>query len=874
MSGLVSDPPVPPVPQAPPVAHARSTSRLVDGSSVVVREVRASDRAALVHLHRDVSDASLYMRFFALNRSFAETFAVRVSEPSATVWSLVAERHGTLVGVATASLDEPGTAEVALLVADEVHGLGIGTLLLEAIAAWSRRRGIDVLVADVLGENTAMLRVFRDAGYLLQEQRDHGVMQVRLDTRPTPESQAASDARWRAADRASLVPLLEPRSVAVLGVSHRRGGIGREVVENLLAAGYAGTVHALGRPGLELAGVSVVESLDDLPPDLDLVVVALPVAQVEPAVELLAGRGARTCVVLTSGLGEASAEGRAAEQRLRQAADTTGMRLVGPNCFGVISNLRGTRLDATFGQGTVGAGTLAVGSQSGGVGVALQQAVRARGDGLACFVSLGNKVDVSGNDLLAAWSADPDITVAGLYLESFHDPVRFVRLAAEFCRRKPLLVAYGGTSAAGVRAGQSHTAASATPSRALQAMFDAAGVIGVHSPEELVDTAALLAEQPLPAGPRLGVLSNAGGMGILAADAASRLGLELPDLHDDGALALAAGGAASRANPVDLGAAADASSFRSALQALLASREVDMVLVVVVATAVTAVDAICAAVEQVSEERTLPVVTVVVADDAPHAGSTTRFESADAAVEALAHAVRYAQWRHEDGRPLRVEDDRATRPGAKGWMAAEAAAELIAGYGVRTPAQRVVADADDAARAAEDLAPPYVVKPAIPDLVHKTESGSVRVGLRSVDEVREAARGLLERLPHGAQLLVQEQVEGAEVAIGVTRDPRFGPLLMVASGGVDLDLWGDQVFLMPPVRGSQVRGALRSLRTWPRLVGYRGSTPVELDALVSLVTRVADLATERPDLAELDLNPVVCTPTGPVAVDVKVRLDG
>ena len=838
----------------------------------MLRPARPSDRSALVALHRTASDASIYLRFFALNRSFAETFAARVSENTPAEWSLVAERRGVLVGVATASGDQSDTAEVALLVADEVHGLGVGTLLLERLATWCRERGVDVLTAEVLAQNGPMLRVFRDAGFGIEERNDHGVIDVRLDIRLTPGSQSAADARWSAADRASLAPLLEPRSVAVLGVSRRRGGIGREIVTNLLRAGYTGSVHALGHPDLHLAGVSVVSSLEDLPENLDLAVVALPVAQVESAVEVLANRGTHTCVIITAGLGEVSSEGRAAENSLRRVVDATGIRLVGPNCFGVMSNLRDTRLDATFGQGTIGAGRLAIGSQSGGVGVALQQAVRARGDGLACFVSLGNKVDVSGNDLLAAWSRDPDVEVAGLYLESFHDPVRFVRLAADFSRRKPLLVAYGGTSVAGVRAGKSHTAASATPSRALRAMFDAAGVIGVHSADELADTAALLIEQPLPEGSRVAVLSNAGGIGILAADAAARVGLELPDLTDHEGLRAAAPGAASVANPVDLGADADPDSFAAVLEALVASDEVDMVLVVVVATAVTDVASVCAAVGRVAGARSVPVASVVVADEPPAARGTTRFRSAEVAVDALARVARYARWRREGGRPAAVDAERVARPGAGGWLPAQAAGALVTDASVRMPAQHVVSTADDAAAVAASLMAPLVVKAAVPELVHKSDTGAVRTGLASPEEVGNAARSILAVLPRGAELLVQEQVEGPEIAVGLTRDARFGPLLMLASGGIDLELWGDQVFLIPPVRDAQVRAALRSLRTWPRLVGYRGSAPVDVDELVDLVRSVADLAVARPDLVELDLNPIVCTLTGPVAVDVKARL--
>jgi acyl-CoA synthetase (NDP forming)/GNAT superfamily N-acetyltransferase len=868
---------------------------LANGTVARVRSSTPEDRDALLELHRNASDNSIYLRFFAVNRSASEAFVDRVCAPSPTSWSLVAEHGGRVVGIATAAVDAPGTAEVAMLVDERLHGQGIGTLLLEHLAQWSLARGVSTFSAEVLAANVPMLRVFHDAGFEFVQQRDHEVLSMTMDIRPSAASLAASGRRERAAERRSLAPLLEPAGVCVLGVSRRRGGIGREVLENILAGGYGGTVTAVGRSGLDVPGVRCVSTVEEVPRDLDLAVLALPVEELEDAIRALGTRGTRTCVILTSGLGEASADGQRTEQRLADLARDFGMRVVGPNCFGVLSNLRDTRLNATFARAGALPGALAVGSQSGGVGVAILEASRARGSGIACFVSLGNKLDVSGNDLLSAWSEDPGIRAGALYLESFHNPRKFARVAAVFARHKPLLVAFGGTSSAGLRAGASHTAASATPTRALHALFKTAGVVPVDGVEDLVDTAALLTEQPLPRGPRLGILGNAGGLGILAADAAQRAALVVPELsaRTRRALDSAAPGVASTANPVDLGAAAVPASYRAALEVLLSSGDVDAVLVLTAATAVTDLGGVGEAVSWVAAaEVDVPVLTVTAGGLLSPAGAATQFRSPEAAVGALAHATAYGSWRrantaHAAGEaatahagpalgPAIGSVPAAGRPAApvpdEGWLAATEAAALLGTVGGRVPAMATVHTVDDAEREAHRIGYPVVVKASAGEIVHKSDVRLVRTGLHDARDVRAAAGDLLAALGDGAPLLVQEQVSGPEIAIGLTRDERFGPLVMVASGGVNLDLWQDQVFLMTPLRRSEVRDALRSLRTWPLLDGFRGAARVDVDAVVDLVETVGRLGEQHPEVTELDLNPVVCTPGGPVCVDVKVRV--
>ena len=538
-----------------------------------------------------------------------------------------------------------------------------------------------------------------------------------------------------------------------------------------------------------------------------------------------------------------------------------------------------------------------MGSQSGGVGVAVLEASRARASGIACFVSMGNKLDVSGNDLLSAWADDPGIRAAALYLESFHDPRKFARVAAVFARHKPLLVAFGGMSSAGLRAGASHTAASATPARALHALFKTAGVVAVDGVEDLVDTAALLTEQPLPRGPRLAILGNAGGLGILAADAAQRAGLVVPELSPGTrrALVTAGRGIASTANPVDLGAAAGPASYRAALDVLVSSGDVDAVLALTAATAVTDLPAVGEAIARVAAAEDDVPVLAVTTGGAVAPSAATQFRSAEAAIRALAHAAGYATWRREntpdtahrtaaDGHPSDLTADSlggatpATQAAAatpstdEGWLAADDAAALLRTAGGPVPAMETVHAVEDAVRAAERIGYPVVVKASAGEIVHKSDARLVRTGLRDARDVRAAAGDLLAALGAGSPLLVQEQVAGPELAVGITRDERFGPLVMVSSGGVNLDLWQDQAFLMAPLRRSEIRDALRSLRTWPLLDGFRGAERVDVDAVVDLVESVGRLAAEHPEVAELDLNPVVCTPTGPVCVDVKVRV--
>ena len=436
---------------------------LADGTTTLVRALRHDDHDAVSALHDRASDESIRRRFFAVGRASARYFVERVCVPHPDTFSLVASRQGLVVGLATAVDEGQDAAEVAMLVDDSVHGLGIGSVLLEELARDARRRGVRTFTAEVLVENSPMLRVFHDLGFQVHQHRDHEVLLMSMDLTVDAKTVETADARHRHSTRMSLLPLFEPTSVAVVGVAGDACGSAGRSWRTCGPAGTAAGGMAVGRRGLQLPGVTCVSEVRDLPPGLDLAIVAVPRDALMATLSTLAGLGTRAAVVVTAGLRERGPAGDALERRLAALAREHDMRVVGPNCFGVLSNVRGTRLDATFGRVRPRTGPprrrLPVRWRRAGGARRRSRASL----GIAGFVSLGNKADVSGNDLIAAWADDPDVRAGGLYLESFHDPRTFARLAAEMSRTKPLLVVFGGRSAAGTRAGASHTAALHSP---------------------------------------------------------------------------------------------------------------------------------------------------------------------------------------------------------------------------------------------------------------------------------------------------------------------------------------------------------------------------------------------------------------------------
>lgn len=862
---------------------------LADGRIAAIRPMTAADRDGLMALHDAAGDESLRLRFFALNREAAHQYVDHlVSQSGDTVATLVATIGGTIVAVATAERVAPDVAEAAFLVSDAEHGHGLGSLLLEHLAAACRDNGIRRFVADVLPDNNAMIRVFRDAGFTLSNRSELGVVLVEMSTEASAAAVEVADRREAVSEARSLAPLFHPRTVAVVGVRRDGAGLGHAVLASILEGGFTGDVYVVHPEVTSIEGVTAVPHLADVPGHVDIAIVAVPAPRVLDAVQDAARGGVSTVVVISSGLGELGPEGAEMQREMLRTAREHNIRLIGPNCLGVMVNGPDIRLNATFSRSVPPPGGLAIASQSGGVGIALLDVARELGVGVSTFISLGNKADVSGNDLLAAWLDDPAVTGAALYLESFGNAPKFARIARRFAERKPLLAVVGGRSASGQRGGASHTAAAATPAVGIDALFSQAGVIACTSAEEMGRTALLLAEQPLPAGRRIAIVSNAGGLGVLAADAADVHGLEVPELSNDlrAELGGQVSGTTGTSNPIDLGAGASADNLAGVVEPLLASSEVDALLVVLVPTSVAPsqplVDALVAARVRFPEK---PVVLVGLGGIGRGAHGVSVFRAVDDAVKALGHASRYAEWLaaprsapepHDQQRAATARSaarELVDHIGAgSGWVDAADVPRLLLPYGLEAVGG-VAHDPIDAARLSSELGFPVVVKVADRDIVHKTDRGLVRVGLESAGEVIAATRAFADELGRDdVPVLVQPVVAGVEVALGVVRDPGFGPLVMVAAGGVATGILDDRAFLLPPFTKTDAARAIRSLRIWPLLDGYRGATPIDTADLEEMVVALGELALDVPEIAELDLNPVMCTPTGTVLVDVKVRL--
>ena len=650
-------------------------------------------------------------------------------------------------------------------------------------------------------------------------------------------------------------------------------------------------MHAVHPTVTEIGGVPACPRLVDVPGPVDLAVIAVPATAVLATLADAADAGIPAAVVISSGFEELGEEGAAMQRAMLDLARRRSIRIVGPNCLGLMSNLPDISLDATFSGSVPPPGGLAFASQSGGVGIVLSDVARAMGLGVGSFVSLGNKADVSSNDLLAAWRDDPRVTAAALYLESFGNALKFARFARRFAERKPLLAVVGGRSAGGRRAGASHTAAAASPAVGVDALFAQAGVIACDGAEDMAETALLLVEQPLPRGTRVAVLSNAGGMGVLAADAADEHGLVVPELSPELRAKVAAprvrhhrhrqpGRRRRRRRPRRPGRG------RRPGPGLRRGRRPGR----------------GAGRHRRRRRRPGDGPAPRPAHRAPRgpaaAGPDGRPVRTDPA--ARGHDVRRHDGRDALARPggtvRRVARAPAGRgrgrvarggaPGPASWPRAcsRSPGTPTAGWTPRTsppcstdydlaPEGRVVHDPVAAATAAAELGYPVAVKVADPDVVHKTDRGLVRVGMRSAPEVVAAVRDFERELGReGGAVLVQPLGAGVEIAVGVVRDPGFGPLVMVAAGGTATDLWDDRAFLLPPVTRQDAARAIRSLRTWPLLDGFRGQPRADSAALEDLVVRLGRLAEDVPQVADVDLNPVLVGPDGCVRVDVKVRL--
>lgn len=865
---------------------------LADGATIEIRPAAAGDFGAVREMHRGMSPDNLYLRFFSMSPAAAEQEATRICrEPAADHGALLARLAGELVGVASYECEStPRTAEFAVAVADHAHHRGVATLLLEHLVSAARAQGVQTFTAEVLAENSAMLRVFADAGLHARRTWADGVAELAFDLpgdaadpgwEPYLDAVAGREGR---ADVASLRHVFAPESVAVIGASRRAGGVGRVILHNIVTGGYAGRVYAVNPQARELEGIPCVPSASALPVPVDLAVIAVPAGAVLSVAEECGNRGVRSLVVITSGLDSA------AKAHLLDCCRHHGMRLVGPNCFGIAAPR--IALDATFGASRPQAGKAGLAVQSGGVGIALAGQLSRLGIGVSSFASLGDKCDVSGNDLLMWWDQDPATKLAVLYLESLGNPRKFGHTARRVGAHMPVLTVHAGRSEAGQRAAASHTAAAATSLVTREALFAQAGIIATRDIGELLDTAALLASQPVPAGSRVAIVSNAGGAGVLAADACADAGLHVAvlgsDVQDSLRQVLPPG--ADVTGPVDTTATVTPEAFRRCLEQVAADDGVDAVLALTVPTAVA--DLVPAA-SSARSSKPLVLALLQQADavrllpgrpDGP--GPVPAYCYPRSAARALGHAVRYGAWRAlppghvPEFADLRFDDARALisaflgRSPDGGWLTAADTAKLLGCYGIAQVATELVTSEKAAADAAAHLGGPVVLKAEVPGLVHKSDAGAVQLDLHGHREVRAGYRALAERFgPRLCGAIIQPMITGGtEVIMGVVQEPVFGPLVVFGLGGVATDVLDDRSARLTPLTDTDAATLVRSVRAAPLLLGHRGSPAADLAALEDILLRVARLAEDFPQVAELDLNPVIARPDGTHVVDARIHL--
>ncbi|WP_033318850.1 bifunctional GNAT family N-acetyltransferase/acetate--CoA ligase family protein [Streptomyces yerevanensis] len=906
-------------------AHWEADVVLRDGGTARIRPITADDADRLVSFYEQVSDESKYYRFFApyprlsakdVHRFTHHDFVDRVGLAATVGGEFIATvRYDRIDAEGLPASSPADEAEVAFLVQDAHQGRGVASALLEHIAAVARERGIRRFAAEVLPANNKMIKVFTDAGYQQKRSFEDGVVRLEFDLEPTDRSRAVQWAREQRAEGRSVARLLAPGSVAVIGAGRAPGGVGRSVLDNLRDAGFGGRLYAVNKAlqEKELGGVAAYRSIRDIPDPVDLAVVAVPTEHVPQAVADCGEHGVQGLVVISAGYAESGSEGRERQRELVRHARAYGMRIIGPNAFGVINTAPDVRLNASLAPEMPRAGRIGLFAQSGAIGIALLSRLQRRGGGVtgvtgvSTFISSGNRADVSGNDVLQYWYDDPDTDVALMYLESIGNPRKFTRLARRTAAAKPLVVVQGARHGGAAPPGHA-VRATRLPHATVSALLRQAGVIRVDTITELVDAGLLLARQPLPAGPRVAILGNSESLGLLTYDACLAEGLRpLP--------------------PLDLTTAASADDFHAALSHALADDACDAVVV----TAIPAVGETSPADAALAEalrsaaaaSPAKPVLVVHVelgglaealsaaTSTAPHAfepqvpppaerptaqapADESRlipaYPAAERAVRALAEAVRYGQWRRDAAEPGRVPefediDEKGAVEQIDALLAKGDPAGLTLGpgdtcallgrYGIDVRRALPAPTPDEAALAAERSGYPVALKATAPHLRHRADLGGVRLDLADEEQLRRAYAELTELFGKPAELrpVVQSMApRGVDTVVRAVIDPAAGAVLSFGLAGAASELLGDTAHRLIPVTDRDAASLVRSIRTAPLLFGWRGSAPADTAALEELLLRLSRLVDDHPEVVSVTLEPVVVAPRGLTALGASVRL--
>ncbi len=854
---------------------------LKDGRPAHMRPISADDADGLIDFYSRVSSESKYFRFFAPYPTLSVKDVKRFTEVDQDRRvAFVMTLGGRIIATGRYDATEEEEAEVAFLVEDAHQGRGVGQLLLEHLAQAGRERGIKRFVADVLPANSRMLQIFREMGYHVEGTLDAGVQRLVFPLDATDTSIRVMRAREHRAEAASIDRIFNARSVAVVGASRRQGSIGQAMVRNLVLGDYSGQVYAVNKQAEAVSGLPAYSNVVDIPYDVDLAIVVVPADAVPDVVLDCAAKGVHGLVVISSGFAEQGAEGRGQQRKLLELSRSYGLRLIGPNCLGIINTAPKMQLNASLAPRMPPRGRVGFFCQSGALGTAILESVSRRGLGLSTFVSAGNRADVSGNDLLQYWQEDDATEVILLYLESIGNPRKFSRIARRVSQTKPIVAVKSGRSTQGVPVGHAVKRSSA-PQPAVDAMFRQAGVIQVESLDEMFDVAQLLAHQPLPRGNRISIVGNSDAMGLLVADAATSVGLHVSE-------------------PISLGAGADADDFEQALDTALINPDIDALVVVYIPPLNTTGEEVANVLAAVGEQSDKPIVSTFLGSEgvpellrvpelggAAGRGSVPSYSAPESAVRALSRVVNYAKWAareqgevspgldHRTGDARAIVRDVLAKAPRGAILSTDQVHMLLACYGIDLWTWINVHNKEEAIAAGRSLGWHVVIKAgsehlrARPDLAHVIRN---IVDENDMSDAWDEISGWV-GMRRNTEYFVQRQAPpGIPLAFSAIEDPLFGPLVSFGLAGAPSQLLGDVAYGIPPLTDIDAETMIKELKSAPLLYGYRGSDPVDVDTIQSVLQRLAALKDDLPEVVELDVEPALVNGDGMTALSARAKI--
>ncbi len=867
--------------EAPPT-HWDADVILRDGRTAHIRPIQSDDAELLVEFYSRVSDESKYYRFFSPMPNLSERDVRRFTHVDhRDRVALVMLLQGRMIAVGRYDAITPHEAEVAFLVEDQHQGRGIAQLLLEHLAQAGRENGVERFTAEVLPDNQRMIQTFRDAGYRVVSEYADGVMTLEFPIDPTDTAIGVMRSREHVAEAASIHRFFHPRSVAIIGASRRQDTIGQLLVHNLVTADFTGRVYVVNPSARAVSGLPAYASVSEVPDEVDVAIVAVPADAVTDVVLDCAAKGVHGLIVISAGFAETGEEGRRRQRHLVGLSRSYGLRLIGPNCLGVINTDPEVQVNASLSSVMPARGRAGFFCQSGALGSAILEKVRNRGLGISTFVSAGNRADVSGNDLLQYWEEDDSTEVVMMYLESIGNPRKFSRIARRVSQRKPIVAVRSGRTTQGVPMGHTVRRIDA-PQAAVDAMFRQAGVIQVDTLEDMFDVAQLLAHQPLPRGRRVAIVGNSDALGLLAADAASAVGLVVN-------------------RSVALGSDATAEDFEDALDDAIDDPDVDSVIAVYIPPLNVSGEDVANVLAAVGEQSDKPLVSSFlgaegipellrvpdVAGSTAGRGSVPSYPAVEAAVRALARVVEYAVW-------LRTPDGPAADPGVVDTAKARALVtrvlgdrpgevpldrteltELLATYGIDLWPVVPVTSLKEAQAAGKDLGWDVVLKSTRDSVRERPDLAHVWRQIHSSGEMKDAWTALTGLVPDpvaGAFVVQRQAPPGVPIAIRSFEDPLFGPVVSFGISGPIIELLGDWSYRIPPLDEHDVTAMVREVKASPLLFGYRGAEPADIGAIEQLITKVAQMKNDLPEVTGLDLSLVLAGTDGVSVLTADARV--